>query len=263
MRSVILAISLAIGANVLAETPNLDAPPEPSTLKNIFNRINLVGWEGDPRVWTVKEGFIRGALTPENPISSNTFLIWQDGIIKDFELRLRFRTEATGTSSSGIQYRSKHFPDPTGKNRWIVRGYQYEVRNETILPNVAGFLYDEGGKRGRMGLVGESASMEKNGKKIVNATFLDAEGFKTLIKPSEWNEAIIIAKGNNLKHYLNGKLVLNFTDNNPALAATEGLLALQLTAGKSMWVEFKDIRLGEIKAEEKVDGNKKVSATLK
>jgi hypothetical protein len=39
---------------------------------------------------------------------------------------------------------------------------------------------------------------------------------------------------------------LDFTDNDPALALSEGILALQLHAGKPMWAEFKEIRLSEI-----------------
>ena len=41
---------------------------------------------------------------------------------------------------------------------------------------------------------------------------------------------------------MNGKLILDFTDNNPDLALLYGILALQLHAGKPMWVEYKNIR---------------------
>jgi hypothetical protein len=42
---------------------------------------------------------------------------------------------------------------------------------------------------------------------------------------------------------LNGKLVMDFTDEHPELALAEGILAVQLHGGKPMWTEFKDIRL--------------------
>jgi hypothetical protein len=58
---------------------------------------------------------------------------------------------------------------------------------------------------------------------------------------------VIIGQGNHIQHYLNGQLVLDFTDNDPALALREGILALQLHAGKPMWAEFKNIRLKELK----------------
>ena len=42
---------------------------------------------------------------------------------------------------------------------------------------------------------------------------------------------------------MNGRLILDFTDNDPALALREGILALQLHAGKPMWAEYKDVRI--------------------
>ena len=58
---------------------------------------------------------------------------------------------------------------------------------------------------------------------------------------------VIIAKGNHIQHYLNDRLILDFTDNHPEFALSEGILALQLHAGKPMWAEFKNIRIREIK----------------
>ena len=54
---------------------------------------------------------------------------------------------------------------------------------------------------------------------------------------------MIIAKGNHLQHYMNGRLIVDCTDNHPQLAKREGILALQLHAGKPMWTEFKNIRI--------------------
>ena len=39
------------------------------------------------------------------------------------------------------------------------------------------------------------------------------------------------------------RLILDCTDNHPELALREGVLALQLHAGKPMWAEYKNIRL--------------------
>ena len=57
---------------------------------------------------------------------------------------------------------------------------------------------------------------------------------------------MIIARGNHIRHYMNGRLILDFTDNDPELALSEGILALQLHAGKPMWAEYKNIRLAEL-----------------
>ena len=127
----------------------------------------------------------------------------------------------------------------------MVRGYQHEIRNEHQLPNVAAFIYDEGGRRGRLCLVGEKATWDNDGK-MVAQTLIDEAEFQKLFRLNGWNDVVIVAKGNRIRHYLNGRLVLDFTDNHPELALFDGQLALQLHAGKPMWVEFKDIRFKEI-----------------
>ena len=217
------------------------APPEGGTMKSLFNGKDLTGWDGDPRLWSVKDGVIHGETTEENKAKGNTFLICKDLKLGDFELRLSFRCNAT--NNSGIQYRSKHITEGKVSNEWVVRGYQHELRNEVDFPNTSGFIYDEGGKRGRVCLVGEKATWEKDGKKVVAKDLVDQASFKKLFKLDDWNDVVIIAKGNNVRHYLNGQLILDFTDNDPALALSEGIVALQLHAGKPMWAEFKNIRV--------------------
>ena len=243
-----MSISYKPGAGTPAE-PNhargtdgsAEAPAEPADMQNLCNGKDLTGWDGDPRLWSVKDGAIRGETTAENPAQGNTFLIWKGGVTKDFQLRLSFRS--TATNNSGIQYRSKHVTEGRMRNPWVVRGYQHEIRNQVELPSVAGFIYDEGGKRGRMCLVGEKATWKEDGKKEVTGTLIDAQGYRKLFKLDDWNDVVIVAKGNHLRHYLNNTLILDCTDNHPQLALGEGILALQLHAGKPMWVEFKNIRI--------------------
>jgi hypothetical protein len=217
------------------------APPEPSGMTRMFNGKDLTGWDGDPRLWSVKDGAIRGETTAERTTTGNTFLIWKGGTRRDFDLRLSFRSNAA--NNSGIQYRSKHITDGKPRNAWVVRGYQHEIRNESRLPNVSGFIYDEGGKRGRICLAGEKATWGPDGKKQVTGTLIDAEQFAKLFKLDDWNQVVIIARGNHLQHYLNNRLILDFTDNDPQLALRDGIVALQLHAGKPFWVEFKDLRV--------------------
>ena len=111
---------------------------------------------------------------------------------------------------------------------------------------MSGFIYDEGGKRGRICLVGEKASWEADGKKVIE-TLIDQDGWKKLFKLDDWNDVIIIGKGNQIQHYMNGRLILDFTDNDPDRTLLEGVLALQLHAGAPMWTEFKDIRIKELR----------------
>lgn len=219
-----------------------DVPPEPAGMKVLFNGKDLTGWDGDPRLWSVKDGVIHGETTAENVAKGNTFLIWKEGTVGDFDLRLSVRCNAT--NNSGIQYRSRHITEKASNN-WVVRGYQHEIRNEVKFPNVSGFIYDEGGKRGRICLVGEEATWEADGKKVVKSDLIDQAGWDKLFKLDDWNDVAIIAKGNRVRHYMNGKLILDFTDNHPELALKSGVLAVQLHAGKPMWAEYRNIRLSE------------------
>lgn len=240
----LVGVLFAVSSIAITSFAQESAPADSGDLKSLFNGKDLTGWDGDPSLWSVKDGVLHGETTEQIPAKGNTFIIWKDGLVKDFELRLSFRCNAT--NNSGIQYRSKHITDDNVKNKWVVRGYQHELRNENKFPNTSGFIYDEGGKRGRICLMGEKASWT-DGKKVVESTFLDEAGFQKLMQIDDWNAVVIVGKGNNLKHYLNGKLILDFTDNDTALALAEGVLALQLHAGEPMWVEFKDIRMKEIK----------------
>src|SRR5436305_10874805 len=81
---------------------------------SIFNGKDLTGWEGDPKLWSVKDGALTGS-TVGNPLKYNKFLLWT-GKVDNFELKCKFRMEG---GNSGIQYRSKHLKD---KGEWVVGG---------------------------------------------------------------------------------------------------------------------------------------------
>ena len=234
-------------ACVLAqETPvqeTAHAPAESEGMKALFNGENLEGWDGDTTLWQVKDGVIHGQTTPENKASGNTFLIWQGGDLNDFELRLSYR--CSRENNSGIQYRSKHIIEGKVSNKWVVRGYQHEIRNSNKLPDVSGFIYGEGLGRGRICLVGEKAVAKSAKERDITAQLIDQAGIEKLIKLDDWNDVVIVAKGNRIQHYLNDHLILDFTDG-VDLALRSGVLALQIHAGVPMWTEFKNIRVKEL-----------------
>jgi len=244
--STLAVVSLAMLTGSLLHAEDFVTAPPESGMRSIFNGKDLTGWDGDPRLWSVQDGAIRGETTAENRASGNTFILWTEGKTKDFELRLSFRCNAA--NNSGIQYRSRHITEGNPRNKWVVRGYQHEIRNQEKLPSVAGFIYDEGGLtggRGRVCLVGEKAIWTDKGKKVTDK-LIDQAGFEKLFQLDDWNDVVIRAKGTHIQHYLNGRLILDFTDSTD-VALTEGILAFQLHAGKPMWVEFKDIRIKPLK----------------
>ncbi len=246
----LMIIALVSSTAVSVAEDSRKAPKESMDLKSIFDGKSLEGWDGDSRLWSVKDGVIHGETTADVKANGNTFLIWKGGRTKNFELRLSFRCNAT--NNSGIQYRSKHITEGNVRNEWVVRGYQHEIRNQNILPSVSGFIYDEGGLtggRGRTCLVGEKAEWVAEGgakgSKKVTETLIDAEGYKKLFKLDDWNDVIIIAEGTHIRHYTNGQLILDFQDH-PDNALLDGILALQLHAGKPMWAEFRNIRIRDL-----------------
>ena len=99
IRNLVLLTSLLIPVCVLGADAPVTAPPEAAGMKSLFNGKDLTGWDGDPRLWSVKEGVIHGETTDEKKASGNTFLIWKDGSTKDFELRLSFRCRSADAAA--------------------------------------------------------------------------------------------------------------------------------------------------------------------
>ena len=60
--------------NVLNAAEVVKAPAESGEMQSLFNGKDLSGWDGDPRLWSVKDGAIRGETTPENKANGNTLL---------------------------------------------------------------------------------------------------------------------------------------------------------------------------------------------
>ena len=69
---------------VIAAFAALTQPRSPAAddeFQSLFNGKNLAGWDGDPSLWSVKDGAIVGKT--DGKIPDNTFLIW-NGTASDF-----------------------------------------------------------------------------------------------------------------------------------------------------------------------------------
>jgi hypothetical protein len=206
----------------------------------LFNGKDLTGWDGDSRLWAVKDGAIRGETTAENPTKGNTFLLYvgdqgKPVDFKDFELRLSFRIDH---GNAGVQYRSKHLVE-NKNNNWVVAGYQAEVANS---PTAAGFLYHEAG-RASLVTVGNKVVISEDGKKEVVGKLGERDEIAKSYKKSDWNDFVIICKGNHVQHFLNGIQTIDLIDNDTKDGPKSGLIALQIHAGAPMWVDYKNIRI--------------------
>jgi hypothetical protein len=201
--------------------------------QKIFNGQDLTGWEGNKDVWSVEDGAIVGRTTAEVPIRNNTFLIWQGGDVRDFRLTFEYRIEGE-RANSGVQYRSR-VVDPA---RWVVGGYQADI---DATNRYTGILYDERGERAIMAERGERATWDADKKKSATR-FADAADLAKAIRNNEWNEYIIEARGPNLRHTINGKLMSETTDNDDTKRADSGILALQLHTGPPMVIRFRNLK---------------------
>jgi hypothetical protein len=192
-----------------AQRPNTLTPAERKEgYLLLFNGRDLTGWDGDPRLWSVKDGVLVGS-TEGVELKQNTFLISQEKY-SDFLLKVEIKLR---NHNSGIQFRSQAHPD------WVVSGYQADAAQG----NWWGSLYDERGKRGV----------------IVNGWKGKAEA---VVKANDWNQYEITCRGNHIQLKLNGLVTAELDDDQ----SREGVIALQLHRGPPMQVEFRNIKLRKL-----------------
>ena len=202
---------------------------------SLFDGQSLNGWKGNTDYWSVQDGTITGTTTADKPLKFNTFLIWTGGTPGDFELRCKYKING---GNSGIQYRSKVLDEA----KFIVGGYQADIDAGNKF---TGILYEERA-RGILAQRGERVTIGEDGKKNAEK-FAEAGALAGKIHGDDWNDYVVIAKGNTMKHFINGELMSEVTDNQKDKAAAMGVLALQLHQGPPMKVQFKEIRLKELK----------------
>jgi Domain of Unknown Function (DUF1080). len=215
--------------------------------KKLFNGEDLTGWEGNPKLWSVQDGAITGKTGDEGEtkIKHNTFLVWKAGTVGDFELTFKYRIEK---GNSGVQYRSKEVAP--GEFGPIVAGYQADFEAGKTY---SGILYEER-ERGILAQRGQKTVIKavekdpadpkaKDFKVEVTGEVGKSDEIQAAIKTEDWNEYKIVAKGNHVQHFINGKQTVDVTDEDTKHAPKEGILALQIHAGPAMVVQFKDLVL--------------------
>lgn len=157
----------------------------------LFNGENLEGWEkhgGEAEYW-VEDGAVVGESRPNTP---NTFLCTEREF-DDFELL--FEVKVDDALNSGVQIRS----GIKGSDR--VYGPQVEIES---APGESGYIYGEATGRGWL-------SQDRSKK----------EAFKN----GQWNKYRVVAKGDNIKTWVNGEPIADLTDDK---MRTEGFIGLQV-----------------------------------
>jgi hypothetical protein len=236
-------MSLALFAG-LSHLRAEDPKPDADGFVSLFNGKDLTGWEGMEGYWDVKDGVISGHETKDK--SKQTFLIYKEPV-KDFELHCSFKFNAVDgkvDGNSGIQFRSKVLDPKT----YRVGGYQadFDAGN-----GYTGIIYDEAGVAGGRGI------MSKRGEKTIYTAdgdpkkpqteklpMSDAQ-LKKAIKVGDWNDVVLVVKGNHITYSINGNVTTDCTDDSPK-ALKEGVLAIQLHAGFTMEIQIKDIKMKKL-----------------
>lgn len=235
-----ISIWAATAAILCAVNFSLPAQEVEPGFKSLFNGKDLTGWRGNPDLWSVKDNLITGITKADPKLTHNTFLVFTNGEFGDFELRLSYRIEK---GNSGIQYRSRVTKE--GQFGPVVAGYQADFEAGKTY---SGILYEEGGRgilaqRGQKVVIKTDANDPKKHKVEVAGAVGKTDEIQAQIKNEDWNDYVIIAKGNHLQHYINGQLTVDVTDENEARAAKTGVLALQIHVGPPMIVQFKNVRI--------------------
>jgi hypothetical protein len=261
-QSIRLLCLCAIGSLFILQSCNSSSGTEPTKndsvdsvqhddgFVNLFDGKTLDGWQGDTAVWKMQDGVVTGEITASStPLKSNTFLIWRGGSPADFELQGEYRISSKG--NSGIQYRSKEVENvPFG-----LKGYQFDIDGANTY---TGQNYEErersivafrGQKVTLPAVTGTVSSLVKSNvwtPSVVTDTLGNSDSLKANINEG-WNQFHLIIKGNHLQHYINNVLMCDVTDDDTTNRASSGLLGLQMHAGHIMKVEFKDLKIKEIK----------------
>lgn len=172
------------------------------------------GWTGDTnRSWRVENGaFVGGSLLRQVP--QNEFLRTEQ-MFTNFILKVKFKLAGTnGFINGGVQIRSQVATNPPNE----MVGYQCDVG-----PGWWGALYDES-RRNKVLLKPDAGAVEK------------------AVKPGEWNEYLIRAKGNRIQTAINGVLMIDYTETDHTLPQY-GLIGLQVHGGGMAEASYKDITI--------------------
>ncbi|MDR0520966.1 MAG: DUF1080 domain-containing protein [Planctomycetaceae bacterium] len=190
----------------------------------IFDGKTWEGWDFDQlgdqqKWWRIQDGAIVGGSLKEKV--TKTMYVATKKEYGDFTLRLEAKITGDKGANGGVQFRSKR-PVPGGD----VVGYQADM---TITSQYWGNLYGQGLK-GRGGLFFAEAP--------------DKEALKKSFKPNDWNEVVIVCKGDTVKISVNGVPCASFTETQADIPR-KGIIGLQIHTNGPHENWYRNIRIEE------------------
>jgi hypothetical protein len=213
---------IALAALALSVTPLAADHHEKGAWTDLFDGKSLNGWtqRNGTATYEVKDGTILGTTKEGSP---NSFLC-TDKLYGDFELT--FEVKVHDQLNSGVQIRSQTHGGPTGR----VNGPQVEIEASGAKGAEAGYVYGEacGGW------------MTPKDKLKPHKHFKDGE----------WNSYRIVAKGPDIKVWINGVQVSDLTDEKKFKSHPKGFIGLQVhSIGKNAGpfdVAWRKVRIKEL-----------------
>ena len=233
------ALALLAAATQSRAAEQQATPPEGFVA--LFDGKTLDGWDGDRRIWSVRDGAITGQTTAETRLRENNFLIWKNQV-EDFELRLKFRLEG---GNSGIYYRARKRPEG-GKARDPLIGTQADFDASGRWTGVImEYLL-----RGVLAERGQKVVIDEKGEKRVVDSLGDPAKLLAAINIKDWNDYAMTAQGGRVVLKINGVAMCDLDDRDPR-RIVRGCLALQTHVGRPMRVQFKHIYFRNLTASQK------------
>ena len=233
MNMAILLI-MAITISLSCESANSNKPlKDTAVFINIFDGKTFNGWKADTSVWHIENECFVGEVTPNKQIQTNSFLIYTRSQAGDFEFKAKFKISKDG--NSGVNYRSEELATIP----YALKGYQADIDGENVY---TGQNYEERG-RGFLAMRGQNTTINNSKDAFIIKSIGNSDSLKSKIIVDDWNEIHLIVKGNNMKHYINGILMSETTDNDSLNSKLLGLIGLQVHVSKEMKVAYKNIQL--------------------
>ena len=229
-----ILLSMGMTLSLSCESANSIKPlKDTAVFINIFDGKTFNGWKADTSVWHIENGCFVGEVTASKQIQTNSFLIYTKSQAGDFEFKAAFKISKGG--NSGVNYRSEELADIP----YALKGYQADIDGENVY---TGQNYEERG-RGFLAMRGQNATINNSKDAFIIKTIGNSDSLKSKIIVGDWNEIHLIVKGNNMKHYINGILMSETTDNDSLNSKLLGLIGLQVHVSKEMKVAYKNIQL--------------------
>jgi hypothetical protein len=178
---------------------------------SMFNGTDLTGWTKiGNESWTVEDGLIHG-----KGLTKAYGYLETDKDYKHFPMALRFK--CVGDGNSGVFFHTGFKPNSVD----TTQGMQFEI--DCKMMHHTGGVYGEDGRGWVVWPAPENESVVRMG---------------------EWNDYLIEVVGNRYKSRLNGVPMVDFTDPKPS--SFDGKIALQLHAGGSGNMQFKDLWIRDL-----------------